>query len=338
MTVPDIIVAALAGGPGTRLWPLSRGQRPKFLLELVPGRPSTLVDTVRRSAAVAGPDQVWVVCGAEHVAGILDAVPGLTADQLIAEPTSRDSLAALALVAHRAAASSPATVLVTVPGDNYADDIEAFVAAVREAAAIARAGGMCTIGLRPTFASVSHGYIEVGDDGGVVSFIEKPDLPVAERYVAGGRHLWNAGIYVARAGAFVDAVRRHHPEVMRAVEALASGDEEPWRALGRVSIDHGIAEAEALAGRMSVVAADIAWSDVGDISGLEDDLASETVRIDSAGSVVRSSGDRLVAVVGLPGVVVIDTPDAVLVTTAAEAPRIRAVVEELRKRGRHDLL
>lgn len=338
MAAPDIFIAALAGGSGTRLWPLSRSRRPKFLLELVPGRPSTLVDTLRRSAAVAGPDHVRVVCGAEHVAGILDALPGLTADQLVAEPAPRDSLAALALVAHRIAATSPDAVLVTVPGDNYADDPEAFVAAVREAVTRAGEGGICTIGLRPTYASVAHGYIEAGDDGDVVSFTEKPDLPVAEHYVAGGRHLWNAGIYVAHVGTFVDAVRRHHPEVMRAVEALAAGDETPWRSLGRVSIDHGIAEAEASAGRMSVVAADIAWSDVGDVAALVDDPLVETVRIDAGGSVVHSSGERLVAVVGLPDVVVVDTPDAVLVTTAAGALRVRTVVDVLAGRGRHDLL
>ena len=338
MASPEIFIATLAGGSGTRLWPLSRRRRPKFLLELVPGRPSTLVDTVRRTAAVAGPDQVRVVCGTEHVAGILESLPELTVDQLIAEPVSRDSLPALALVAHRIATTSPAAVLVTVPGDNYADDAQAFVAAVHEAATLASTGDICTIGLRPTSASVAHGYIEVGDVGQAVSFTEKPELPTAERYVSGGRHLWNAGIYVGRARTFVDAVGRHHPDVMRAVEALASGDEEPWRALDPVSIDHGIAEAEAAAGRMSVVATDIEWSDVGDVAGLVDDLVTDTIRIDSDGSVVRSSGDRLVAIVGLPGVIVIDTPDAVLVTVAAGAPRLRAVVEKLHERGRHDLL
>jgi mannose-1-phosphate guanylyltransferase len=338
---PEIFVAVLAGGSGTRLWPLSRRRRPKFLLELDPTRPSTLADTVDRCRALVPRDHVLVVTGAAHADDVRAA---LAPDdvQVLVEPSPRDSLAALTLAALHVERTAPGGVVVSVPADNYATDAAAFVDALRRAAAAAGTDRISLVGMPPAFASTSHGYLELGPDGTVSSFTEKPPLDVAETFVAGGRHRWNASIFAARVATVLAAVERHHPAVLAAAAAWVDPphDASAWQALTPRSIDHGIAEPEAARGHLSAVEASFGWEDMGDVAALAAAVPTDArhLLLDSPGAVVHSTSGRTVAVVGLPGVAVIDTPDGLLVVPLGQAARVRDVTDALHAAGRDDLL
>lgn len=338
---PEIFIAALAGGSGTRLWPLSRRQRPKFLLELDPARPSTLIDTVKRCRAVVSPDHMLVVTGQAHATDVRDAL-GPDAARVLVEPAPRDSLAALTLAALHVERTAPEGILVSVPADNYATDAVAFADALHRAADAAGTDRISLVGMHPATVSTSHGYLELASDGTVSSFTEKPPLHVAERFVADGRHRWNASIFAARAETVLAAVQRHHPEVLAAATAWIEPPHDPtlWKVLAPLSIDHGIVEPEATQGRIAAVEASFGWEDMGDVAALAAAVPTDArhVLIDSPGTVVHTTSGRTVAVVGLPDIAVIDSPDGLLVVPLAQAARVRDVVEALHAAGREDLL
>lgn len=340
MAAPEIFIAALAGGSGTRLWPLSRHRRPKFLLELDPARPSTLVDTIDRCRDVVPPGHVLVVTGMAHADDVREAVASDA--QILVEPAPRDSLAALTLAALHVERTAPGGILVSVPADNYATDAAAFADALRRSVDAAGDDRISLVGMSPAFASTSHGYLELAPNGTVASFTEKPPLDVAERFVAGGRHRWNASIFAARAATVLAAVERHHPAVLTAATDWIDSppDAAGWQALTPLSIDHGIVEPEAALGRIAAVEASFGWEDMGDVAALAAAVPTDArhLLLDSPGAFVHSTSDRTVAVVGLPDVAVIDTPDGLLVVPVAQAARVRDVVETLQLKGRDDLL
>lgn len=341
MAAPEIFIAALAGGSGTRLWPLSRRRRPKFLLDLDPTRPSTLVDTIDRCRHVVPHDHVLVVTGLAHADDVREALgPGDA--QVLVEPAPRDSLAALTLAALHVERTSPGGVVVSVPADNYATDSAAFADALRRAVDAAGADHISLVGMPPAFVSTSHGYLELAPDGTVSSFTEKPPLDVAERFVADGRHRWNASIFAGRATTVLAAVERHHPEVLAAAAAWIDSphDASGWQALRPLSVDHGIVEPEAAQGRIVAIEASFGWEDMGDVAALAAAVPTDArhVLLDSPGTVVHAASGRTVAVVGLPDVAVIDTPDGLLVVPLAQAARVREVVAALQAAGRDDVL
>lgn len=341
MAAPEIFIAALAGGSGTRLWPLSRHRRPKFLLELDPARPSTLVDTIDRCRQVVPTDHLLVVTGTAHADDVREALASVDA-QILVEPAPRDSLAALTLAALHVERTAPGGILVSVPADNYATDAVAFADALRRAVDAAGDDRISLVGMSPAFASTSHGYLELAPDGTVASFTEKPPLDVAERFVADGRHRWNASIFAARAATVLAAVERHHPAVVAAAMDWIdpAHDAAAWQALTPLSIDHGIVEPEAAQGRIAAVEASFGWEDMGDVAALAAAVPTDArhLLLDSPGAFVHSTSDRTVAVVGLPDVAVIDTTDGLLVVPLAQAARVRDVVDALRLKGRDDLL
>jgi mannose-1-phosphate guanylyltransferase len=338
---PAIFVAALAGGSGTRLWPLSRRRRPKFLLELDPTRPSSLVDTLDRCGRAVPRDRLLVVTGTAHADDVRQSLD-LDETHVLVKPAPRDSLAALTLAALHVENASPGGVVVSVPADNYATDPAAFADALLRAVEAAGTDRICLVGMPPATASTSHGYLELAPDGTVSSFTEKPALDVARRFVADGRHRWNASIFAARASTVLAAVERHHPEVVAAVAAWVDppNDSSPWLALTPRSIDHGIVEPEAELGRIAAVEASFGWEDMGDVAALAAAVPTDPrhVLVDSPGSVVHATSGRTVAVVGLPDVAVVDTPDGLLVVPLEKAARVRDVVDALHDRGRDDLL
>ncbi|MCD9197614.1 sugar phosphate nucleotidyltransferase [Aeromicrobium wangtongii] len=341
MAAPEIFVAALAGGSGTRLWPLSRRRRPKFLLELDPTRPSTLVDTVDRCRGVVPSDHVLVVTGSAHADHVREALGPGNAHVLV-EPAPRDSLAALTLAALHVERTSPGGVLVSVPADNYATDTAAFADALRRAVDAAGTNRIGLVGMPATYASTSHGYLELGPGGTVSSFTEKPPLEVAQGFVAGGRHRWNASIFAARATTVLAAVERHHPEVLAAAAAWIDSphDATAWQALTPRSVDHGIVEPEATVGGIAAVEASFGWEDMGDVAALAAAVptGAQHLLVDSPGTFVQTTSGRTVAVVGLPDIAVIDTPDGLLVVPLAQAARVRDVVDALHAAGRDDVL
>ncbi|MEO7746547.1 MAG: mannose-1-phosphate guanylyltransferase [Actinomycetota bacterium] len=365
MSNPGFYAVVPAGGAGTRLWPLSRAGHPKFLHDLTGTGSTLLQSTWQRLAPLA--EAVLVVTGTAHAAAVARQLPDLAEADLLVEPSPRDSTAAIGLAAALVARRDPDAVIGSFAADHVIGDQQVFAAAVAEAVAVARTGRLVTVGITPTFAATGFGYVRA--DGAldvpaapsalqVTEFVEKPDAPTAAAYLAGGQHLWNAGMFVVRAGTLLDLLGEHQPALAAGLATIADAWDGPareqvlgevWSTLPKIAIDYAVAEPAAAAGRVAVVPGRFGWDDIGDfdalatllpadgsgVQGLGD--AHRVVCTDARALVVPASG-RLVAVLGLDDVVVVDTPDAVLVTSRARAQEVKAVVDALRAAGRTDLL
>lgn len=350
-----------AGGSGTRLWPLSRRASPKFLHDLTGTGRSLLQETAHRLQPLCG-DRLVVVTGEAHEEAVRSQLPGLPAEGLLVEPEPRDSMPAIGLAAAVLERRDPDAVLGSFAADHVIAGEERFRACVTEAVHAARDGLLVTLGIEPTYPATGFGYIAVGDpapvEGGpsvhrVRAFVEKPDRAVAQEYLAGGRHRWNAGIFVVRAGTLLDLLGRWHPELAQGLRELAAHPgrmPELWPRLERISIDHAVAEPAAAEDLVRVVPADFTWDDIGDFASLATQLADsgdhpgvrilgpsdQVVVIDSTG-MVAAHGGRTVVTLGVPDVVVIDTLDALLVTTRDRVQDVKDIVRTLRESGREDL-
>ena len=359
--LPGFHAIVPAGGAGTRLWPLSRQERPKFLLDLTGSGRTLIQQTWDRLLPLAGPAGLTVVTGRAHAAAVAGQLDGLPAENLVAEPSPRDSAAAICLAAAIIARREPDAVVGSFAADHVIRDVAGFHAAVAEAVAAARTGEIVTLGIVPDHPSTAFGYIKVGAALGVPDapgacrverFVEKPDAVTAAEYLAEGDYRWNAGMFVARADVLLAELERNRPALHGGVTKIAEAWDAPeresvldrlWPDLEKVAIDFAIAEPAADAGRVAVVPADIGWDDIGDWASLAALLpgeaavkvvgdAAKVLDVDASGIAV-AAGDRLVAVLGLQDVVVIDTPSAVLVTTREWAQDVKKVVEALTDRG-----
>lgn len=376
-TAPRIHAIIPAGGAGTRLWPLSRRSRPKFLLDLTGAGRTLLQGTVARLEPVAG--SVTVVTGVAHLDAVASQLPQVPAANLLAEPSPRDSMAAIGLAAAVIAARHGREAVVgSFAADQVIADEEAFVEAVRQAATLAQEDWVVTIGIEATGPSTAFGYIHAGEpttvagapDGRVVlGFTEKPDADTAERYLASGSYRWNAGMFVARAGVLLDHLARQRPALAEGIEEIAAAwdtsqrDEvlaRVWPGLEKIAIDHAIAEPVAASGGVAVVPASMGWDDVGGFDALAGLVppraqgpaagaavldavtpggqAGDVEARSSEGALVASTTGRKVTLLGVPGLVVVDTPDALLITTPEHAQEVKGVVDRLREQGRDDLL
>ena len=344
-----------AGGAGTRLWPLSRASRPKFLLDLTGSGRTLIQATVDRLTPLVG-QRVVVVTGAAHEDAVRQQLPGV--DRVVAEPSPRDSMAAIGLAAALLEREDPEALVGSFAADHVIDDPAAFETCVREAEEVARSGLLVTIGIEPTHPATGFGYIRSGaalsgfaSARSVTEFVEKPDAERAAAYLASGEYRWNAGMFVVRATTLLDLLAENHPELSAALRSIAADPstlEERWPGLEKIAIDHAVAEPAAASGRVAMVPGPFRWEDLGDfasLAGLVHDGArgvqvlgdaADVIAVDSHGFVVPAGG-RTVAVVGLDDVVVVDTGDAVLVTSYARAQEVKAVVDELRRRNRPDL-
>jgi mannose-1-phosphate guanylyltransferase len=346
-----------AGGSGTRLWPLSRSASPKFLHDLTGSGRSLLQETVDRVTSTAA-DRVLVVTGAAHREQVVAQLPAV---RVVAEPSPRDSMAAIGLAAAMLEREDPDAVMGSFAADHLIADRAAFDRAVRLAAEVALEDWLVTVAIAPTRPASAFGYIRqggalAGHDGAflVEEFVEKPSVEVARSYLASGDFRWNAGMFVVRPRVLLDLLASRHPEFAAALRHLAAdptGLGEIWPTLPRIAIDHAVAEPAAADGRVATVPASFDWDDLGDFHSLASALeatddggavqvlgdARLVLTEDAAGLVVPRAG-RLVALVGIEDVVVVDTEDALLVTTRARAQEVKALVDRLRESGRSDLV
>ncbi len=336
----------LAGGSGTRFWPLSRSGRPKQLLPLG-GADPLLLATWNRVLRIAPPARVWVVAPRALVRDVRRMLPRLRPDRLIVEPSPRDTAPAIALACAAVAAADPGAVVGVFPTDHVIRDAAAFSRAVRKAIGEAERGALVCLGIRPDRPATGFGYLRCRTRPSgertveVERFVEKPDAARARRFLRSGRYLWNGGMFVWGAARFLDELRRTEPGIREAVEAHRAGCRGAWDRARKISVDYAVMER---AEGVRVVPLDAGWDDVGSwdaaarIREEEGKAPRGAILVDSAGSAVFGEGGRVVAVVDVPGVVVVDTQDALLVVSRRASEKVRAVVEALRARGREDLL
>ena len=349
----------LSGGAGTRLWPLSRAAYPKQLLPLVSER-TLLQETAARTLSDVGFAAPLVICNEEHRFLVDEQLRqvGIEPQAILLEPLGRNTGPAIAAAALWLLARDPDALMLVQPSDHVVADTEGFHRAVMEGLAAAQTGRLVTFGIKPTRPETGYGYIQAGSalsDGGTVKavdrFVEKPDRATAERFLANKAFLWNSGIFLLSARAYLDELARINPAMLSACERALQGGQEDlaffrldraaFAEAPALSIDHAVMEHTR---RAAVVPVDMAWSDVGSWHALraigEADQAGNVLQGDVlaeqvTNSYIRSEG-RLVAAVGLDNVVVVVTDDAVLVASADSAAQVSGLVETLRKRNRSE--
>jgi mannose-1-phosphate guanylyltransferase len=352
----------MAGGSGTRLWPLSRASRPKQLLDVVAedggGAHSLLAEAFTRLEAVLPADQIWVCTAARYAEAVQCALPGLRADRLVLEPTPRDTANAVGLVAALMADVDPDAELAVVSADHVIRPVERFAAALQTAYDLlaVRPRALVTLGVTPTSPATGFGYVQKGAPTGlagaaeVVSFREKPNRATAEAYLASGEYLWNSGMFVWRAETVLEALCEHLPESAVGLSRIVAAPAGPQRqamlaevfpTLPKISVDYAVLEpAASEPGRVAVVDLDVDWLDVGSWPALaatletigENAVRGLAVTLDSSGNIVFSDDpEHLIALVGVRDSVVVHTDDVTMVCPVGEAERVKhllAAVEE----------
>jgi mannose-1-phosphate guanylyltransferase len=360
----------MAGGGGTRLWPLSRSRRPKPFLPLLEDERTLLQAGVSRLAPLVAPEDVYVVTDERYAALVQESAPQVPPQNIIGEPCGRNTAAAVALMAH--AIERPADdVMVVLPADQAVRDEAAFRAALAAAAERAAEGDLVTLGVEPTEPSTGYGYViatgEPAAHGGrdtyrVERFEEKPTPERARELIASRAAFWNAGIFVWRRSAAIAGLEKHAADISDPIRDWAAGAVPTGRAgwpgaalaetygdLRDTSIDYALLEPASVEGQVAVVPISVGWSDLGSWSALRDERSEEgapviategaarVIDIDGRDVLVHAAGDRMVATVGLEGVIVVDTPDALLVISADAAQDVKRVVNQLKDEG-SDLL
>jgi len=349
----------LAGGSGTRLWPLSTRQKPKQFLS-VGGGDSLIRQTWVRIAAWLDARRGWVVCGRDHASLVREHLPEFPAAQILAEPEAKNTAAAIALAALCLSARDPEAVMAVLPADHfippsdwakYSEDLRlASELAVKEQALV-------TLGIRPTEAATGYGYIERGEAAGsggfrVKAFHEKPDAKTASHYLGSPSFFWNSGMFVWRAATFLEELKRGLPETHRAIESLrghlgSAGFErraaEVFARLENISVDYGVLERSE---RVAMIPARFAWDDVGALTSLKamaggdarDNFFQGAVYpIDASGNMVISHS-KPIALLGVMDLMVIEGEKAILILPKQRAQEVRDVVRVLKDAGRDDLL
>ncbi len=341
----------LAGGGGTRLWPASRRAKPKQFLSLGTGDESLLAATARRLAALCE-DRLYVVTAADQVSLVKEDLPHFGSGNIIAEPSARNTAAALGLAAVHLLHHDPDAVMGALPSDQHISNEPEFRRVVDLAFSAAEDhDAIITVGIVPTRAETGYGYLNVGDvvEGemrAVKTFVEKPDAKTAEGYWKSGDYLWNGGMFFTKASRLLSEIRKFMPETAdgldRIAQALAEGNgdavcNEIYPSLPRVSIDYGVMEKTS---PVFSIGGDFDWNDVGSWSALADYRAPDdngnvimgvSVTHDASGNIIVGDPDTVIAVAGVTGLVIVQSGDAVLVLPREKVQDVRALVTALKE-------
>jgi mannose-1-phosphate guanylyltransferase len=362
-----IVPVILSGGAGTRLWPLSREMAPKAFMPLPDGE-TLLAKTATRASALPGIAEIVIVTNRELYFRTKDVFAGLgerwpRQTSFLLEPFGRNTAPAVALAAlHVQARHGDDAIMLVLPADHLIRDGAAFGAAVARAAALAREGMLATFGIAPTHAETGFGYVECGeafDAGGTIPafrarrFVEKPRQEQAREYLATGTYAWNSGMFCFTPAVILAAFARHAPALLDAVRPIATAlardgdastleiDPQRFAAVPDISLDYAVMEPAAAAGSVAIVRGTFDWGDIGSWQAVSDLTTpdaqdnrgrGERVTIATTGTFIHSE-DRVVATVGVENLVIVDTPDAVLVAHRDHLQRVREVAVELKARG-----
>lgn len=349
----------MAGGSGTRFWPLSRKDHPKQFLSII-GDESMMVQTWRRCLALVGdPQRILVVTGARYANLTRKQLPDLPADNLLAEPEARNTAPCLAWTAAELQRRDPDSLMLVFPADHVIEDIDGLRCSVEAACAAARTGALVTFGIPPRYAETGYGYIEVAAPleldptpaapvRRVAAFREKPDSATAEEYVDAGTFLWNSGMFVWESRVLLAAMAAHLPAAATAAKAMLAASDEVERvaayaAMPATSIDYGIMEQ---AERVACVEAQFDWSDVGSWAALAELLPpdadgnvtrGDVAALDASGNLVHAPGEK-VALLGVEGLAIVRAGDVLLVARLDRAQDIKALREKVAAAGMEDSL
>jgi len=350
-TLRDVVVVLMAGGFGTRFWPLGTAEKPKQFLTALTGR-SLYRQAAERARAIVPWDRILVMTNAAHVGLVREQSPEVPEANVIGEPMRRDTAAAVILATLIAECRFPGSVLLITPADHLVSNLEAFRRTIAAAVARARLGGLGTIGIRPTYPATGFGYLRLAHRPGdaeavsVLKFVEKPDAERAARFMASGKYLWNTGMFIWKAGTLLEAARQLLPDVSAALEPLAESAgshafaeraHQAFQSLRAISVDYGIMEK---ADDVWSVPALFDWSDVGGWLAASDLLPADadgncvrgSVLLDAAtGNIVVTDGDNPVLVVGVKDCVIVHGPGGTLVCDKSHAECIKPLVEKILK-------
>jgi len=356
--IDRLFAVIMAGGIGSRLWPRSRCTAPKQFLDLLSSQ-TMLQQTVDRIEPLIALARILVVAGRDYEPGVRDQLPGFPASNFLVEPEPRGTAPCIGLAAVALRQRDPEATMAVFPADHRIADAAGFRRAIAAASEIAQEGYLVTLGITPDHAHTGYGYIQRGSSLGAVEglevfqvrrFAEKPDSATAQEFVESGEYFWNAGIFVWRVDAILEEIKRLLPGLHEQLLAVARAWDRPgfdqalataWQQVPRTTIDFGVMEQ---AEKVAVVPVDIGWNDVGDWATLSALLpadeagnivrgAGHSILLNSAGTYAYTSAGRLVAAIGLEDMIVVDTPDAVLICAKDQAQSVRQVVERLRSGG-----
>lgn len=352
----------MAGGPGSRLWPLSRQNRPKPLLSLVDESRSMFQISIERLYPLFTPDRILVVTGAEMMPLFKSQVPDIPAENFIVEPIARDTAPAVGLGAIHVRHRDPDALMAVLTADHYIADVVTFRNVLDVACRVAAQGEIVTLGIAPTYAATGFGYIEKGAlketlDGISIyqlrRFIEKPDQAMAEKLVADGNYSWNSGMFIWPVRRVMAEFEHHAPELSADLERLAAAIHRPdyeallaevWPKIHKISVDYALMEH--IHEGINVIPVEMGWSDIGNFETLYEILTAKTgdhvvsgrqpLVIDSQRLLIFSQ--RLVAAIGIQDMVIIDTNDVLLVCPRDRAQDVKKLVETLKENEQNEYL